>query len=130
METRKPYTLKKLILVHNVIQVVSCIYVIKQVGFSSLHKYQHLMTRFVGPLSHAQRDFILLEMHRFWKHSGARARLLLFGLLHFLAEDVRASGDSYLCAAQKTEPGDQVAYLSPLLYAYVGVLADQLKYEW
>ncbi|XP_037713714.1 elongation of very long chain fatty acids protein 7 [Drosophila subpulchrella] len=31
MESRKPYTLKRLILAHNVIQVVSCIYVIKQV---------------------------------------------------------------------------------------------------
>jgi len=37
MEWRKPYELKRLILLHNFIQVVSCIYAIKEVDIYTLY---------------------------------------------------------------------------------------------
>jgi len=37
MEWRKPYELKRLILLHNFIQVVSCIYAIKEVDIYKLY---------------------------------------------------------------------------------------------
>ncbi|XP_017012594.2 very long chain fatty acid elongase 1 [Drosophila takahashii] len=81
METRKPYELKKLILVHNVIQVVSCIYVIKEVLFITDNAiYFFWRCRDLGSSPEHVRRYYSLAYFLFWLKLSELLETVIFVL--------------------------------------------------
>ncbi|XP_039483226.1 elongation of very long chain fatty acids protein 7 [Drosophila santomea] len=81
MEWRKPYELKRLILVHNFIQVVSCIYVIKEVLLITDNTiYFFWKCRDVGSSPELVRRYYNLAYFLFWLKISELIETVIFVL--------------------------------------------------
>ncbi|EDV58190.1 elongation of very long chain fatty acids protein F [Drosophila erecta] len=81
MECRKPYELKRLILVHNIIQVVSCIYVIKEVLFITDNTiYCFWKCRDIGTSPDYVRRYYNLAYFLFWLKTSELIETVIFVL--------------------------------------------------